>query len=264
MRRGSGMRAAIWIADRWVELTNVTVQQLESPTAKTLAILGQIEYATGGVVRVQLDENTTHEDQYRDGLPEGEIEPTDPEPPHHDPEPCVTVPPNWGGLDPKDVDEDESELGPPWMFTLELADGTKVLNQSTMKGATPDEAKAHVLATWSAMAGQRAGKGCVEATYQAEGRVGEDQPDVPAPSTEGEAPSMFRWAAAEFAEEMETVEDCTTKHELVGILQGREGFEGLTPDDVGTQYLGHDERNDWNTWAVTVRGHGVGFLDGCI
>ena len=243
------MRAAIWSGDAWVELTVDVFESVEHPTGKTVAILAQL-------VNGQITDAVTQ------AAPMPCAAPPDCELQREINEAGgfggTAPPPSWGGTDPKD----DLPAEPPYLFTLKLEDGTEVLNQSTMKGGSVEGAMRVVLATWGAMAGDRPGKGCTEAVFQPDGRVGEDQPV--APVDEGEPAKLFRWSAAEFTDEMETVEECETRAELLGILQERAGFEALTAPDIGTQYLGQDERNNWNTWAVTVRGHGVGFVDGPI
>jgi len=280
-------RVAVWQGDQWVELTVEHLVEMEHTGGKSLSILATLEWATGGVV-------------------EGGLHLVDVEPPYHAPEPCVTVPvipdeppatlatngpsptaeeinppttpPNWGGKDPKDVDDEVADFvgeGGLRFFTFKLEDGSVLLNNGTTKGANALEAEAAIRQTWGMLAGSQPGKAIAECTLQ-DGRVGEDQPvpqlgPKPAhPEAEAAPPnpnhvedgagSLFRWHRGSLDESMATVVPCESMAELLAILQGVDA--DVTGERVDVKHYTYDERIEWDTYLVTVDGQAVGMTNG--
>tara|TARA_R110000851_G_scaffold268071_2_gene420677 strand:+ start:7487 stop:8386 length:900 start_codon:yes stop_codon:yes gene_type:complete len=294
-------RVAIWEDDRWVELTDVHVDAMRHSGGKALAILATLEDWPRGQSavlrcgpgvevspvseypqRVAIDAHTSPQDQYRDGLPDPPIEPTNPDPPEHAPQPSVTTPANWGGLNPKDVDEsplDDTEPETPIddtpevrFFTLTFEDGSVAVDQPTSKGVDQTSAEAAIRATWSAM-----GKTVANAKYQPNGRVGEDRPragkakptapdpeikpyEVDAGEEDDGKGALFRWHKGSLDDSMTTVVPCTSMAQLVEILCTL--MPGTTAERVEVKHYAFDDRIDWDTYLVTVDGAAVGMTNG--
>tara|TARA_R110000851_G_scaffold120002_1_gene248097 strand:- start:37308 stop:38399 length:1092 start_codon:yes stop_codon:yes gene_type:complete len=211
------------------------------------------------------------------------------DPPTDTPESSSATPASWGGLHPKgdpveETAENPTESAHPekptlWLFTLTLANGTKVLNQGTVKGSTVEEAEAAVRSSWGLLTTGKPEKAIAEIEYQEGGRVGQDRPDVPADQNPEEydaakgkgshipekiegAATLFRWHRGTLSESMATKTECGTRAQLLSILQSEPQLAKVADGQVELKWHTYDDRIKWDTWLVTIDGHAVGMTNG--
>jgi len=197
--------------------------------------------------------------------------------------------PNWGGKDPKAVDEPEppvapaqaghdefvkTALGTVRFFTITTHGGDVITNYGTNAEGTDEEVADFVRRRWDLLAQGIRRKQAATIELQPDGRIGEDRPDLHRPSArhsmakvavdeppeDAEGDLLFRWQRGNLQESMTTARPCPTRQRLIEILATE--IDDLDPTTVEVRHYTYDSRIDWDTYLVTVRGNAVGMTNG--